>query len=118
MFVPSFPCSPSNITILVYNFAIASPPIFNMTVRLTQTEAKVNNVDERLGDISGFTDSIHNSLGAFIQYCVDNNYLPDLSNIALVLTLTDNTNVIYSDDNTTHKPYMAFDLTNTITKKI
>ena len=88
-----------------------------MTGRLTQTEAKVNNVDERLGDISGFTDSIHNSLGAFIQYCVDNNYLPDLSNIALVPTLTDNTNVIYSDDNTTYKPYMAFDLTNTATKK-
>ena len=40
------------------------------------------------------------------------------SNIkALVPTLTDNTNVIYSYNHNTYKPYMAFDLTNTSNKK-
>lgn len=81
---------------------------------ISELNSKLNS---SLGDISGFTGGIYNSLGAYIQYCVDNNYLPNLNNTALVPKLTDNTNVIYSDNNTKYKPYMAFDLTNTGTKK-
>lgn len=52
----------------------------------------LKNVNNSIGDISGFTNNTYDSLGSFIQYCVNNGYLPDINNLPLIPTMTsDNT---------------------------
>lgn len=46
---------------------------------------KVNN---SIGDISGFTNTTYDSIGDFIQYCVDNGYLPDVNSLPLIPAMT------------------------------
>lgn len=59
------------------------------------------------------------SIGAYIQYCIDMGYLPNLATDGLVPRLTDDSNVLYNnwDENEAHRPYKAFDLTNTVQVK-
>lgn len=38
-----------------------------------------NHVTDSLGDISSFTNEEYSSLGAFLQYCIDNGYLPNVN---------------------------------------
>ena len=38
-----------------------------------------NHVNDSLGDISSFTNEEYSSLGAFLQYCIDNGYLPNVN---------------------------------------
>lgn len=53
----------------------------------------VKEVYSSLGDISGFTNTTYDSLGDFIQYCVDNGYLPDINSFPLIPVMTSNTDV-------------------------
>lgn len=39
----------------------------------------LKDVNNSLGDISGFTNEEYSSLGAFLQYCIDNGYLPNVN---------------------------------------
>ena len=57
----------------------------------TSISALNDKVNSSLGDISGFTNTTYDSIGDFIQYCVDNGYLPDISTIALIPTMTSDT---------------------------
>ena len=67
-------------------------------------------VNNSIGYISGFTNDTYDSLGDFIQYCVDNGYLPDVNSLPLIPTMTSNTtpsgNCIASADST--NAYKAF----------
>ncbi len=55
-------------------------------------EAKaVKELNNSIGDISGFTNDTYDSIGAYIQYCVDNEYLPDINILPLIPTMTSNT---------------------------
>ena len=53
-----------------------------------------------IGDISGFTNEQYSTLGAYLQYCVDNGYLPDMNNLPLIPYASNNVmpsgKVIYS----------------------
>ena len=53
-----------------------------------------------IGDISGFTSSEYPTLGSFLQYCVDNGYLPNMQNLSLIAPAYNNSmpsgNVIYN----------------------
>ena len=78
----------------------------------------LKEVNSSLGDISGFTNTTYDSIGDFIQYCVDNGYLPDINNIALIPTMTSNTTpspyVASGNLRTYYSPYNAFDGKNII----
>lgn len=49
-----------------------------------------NHVNNSIGDISGFITDTYDSIGAYIQYCVDNGYLPDINNNPLIPEMTSN----------------------------
>ena len=70
---------------------------------------KIEEVNSSLGDISGFTNTTYDSIGDFIQYCVDNGYLPNINTIALIPTMTSNTTpsgVVSASS--THPNYLAW----------
>ena len=48
-------------------------------------------LNNSIGDISGFTNDTYDSIGAYIQYCIDNAYLPDVNHSPLIPTMTSNT---------------------------
>ena len=56
---------------------------------------------------------MYNTLGSFIQYCVDNGYLPDIVNSALIPKMTSNTAPSGEVEASTYYdksyPYKAFD---------
>ena len=76
----------------------------------------LKNVNNSIGDILGFTNDTYDSIGTYIQYCVDNGYLPDPNLIALIPTMTSNTtpsgvvSAINADSN--YPAYYAFDNNN------
>lgn len=51
----------------------------------------VKQLNNSLGDISGFTNSTYDSIADFLQYCVDNGYLPDINIVSLIPIMTSNT---------------------------
>ena len=80
-------------------------------------EAKaVKELNNSLGDISGFTNATYDSLGDFIQYCVDNGYLPDINSLRLIPTMTSNTapsgRAFASAEGSGHGAYKVFDNNN------
>ena len=52
---------------------------------------EITNVNNSIGDISGFTNDTYDSIGAYIQYCIDNAYLPDVKALPLIPTMTSDT---------------------------
>lgn len=66
-----------------------------------------------LGDISGFTNDTYDSIGAYIQYCVDNGYLPDVNSLPLIPTMINNTTpsgvASASSEVSGYQAYKAFD---------
>ena len=74
----------------------------------------VQELNSSIGDISGFITDTYDSIGAYIQYCVDNGYLPDIDRYPLIPTMTSNTapsgvasaSNVYSSD---YDAYKAFD---------
>ena len=74
-------------------------------------------LNNSIGDISGFTNATYDSLGDFIQYCVDNGYLPDINRLPLIPTMTSNTapSGVASGSGTAggNDYYKAFDDNNT-----
>ena len=77
---------------------------------------EITSVNNSIGDISGFTNDTYDSIGTYIQYCVDNGYLPDPNLIALIPIMTSNTtpsgvvSAINADSN--YPAYYAFDNNN------
>ena len=74
----------------------------------------INWLNNSIGDVSGFTNDTYDSLGSFIQYCVDNGYLPDVNVIPLIPKMTSNTTPSgtassSSTTNPTYPAYKAFD---------
>ena len=73
----------------------------------------LKEVNSSLGDISGFTNTTYDSIGDFIQYCVDNGYLPDVNSVPLIPTMTSNSapSGVASQNSTyeNYDAYMAFD---------
>ncbi|MBO5208478.1 MAG: discoidin domain-containing protein [Lachnospiraceae bacterium] len=66
----------------------------------------LKEVNDSLGDISGFTNEEYSSLGAFLQYCVDNGYLPDVNLVALIPLMTSNS-YTYSGTEYVNGTYVA-----------
>ena len=54
-------------------------------------QTQINEINSSIGDISGFITDTYDSIGAYIQYCVDNGYLPDIDRLPLIPTMTSNT---------------------------
>lgn len=52
---------------------------------------EITSVNNSIGDISGFTNATYDSIGDYIQYCVDNGFLPDINIIPLVPKMTSDT---------------------------
>ena len=72
-------------------------------------------LNNSIGDISGFTNLTYDSIGDYIQYCVDNGFLPDINIIPLVPKMTSATTpsgVVTSSGNDSNNPswlpYKAF----------
>ena len=74
---------------------------------------EITSVNNDIGDISGFTNTDYYSIGSFLQYCVDNGYLPDINNIPLIPIMTSNTTpsgvASSSSINSKFYTYLAFD---------
>ena len=51
----------------------------------------ISPLNNSIGDISGFINDTYDSIGAYIQYCIDNGYFPDINNLPLIPTMTSNT---------------------------
>ena len=57
-------------------------------LQATEVQGAIDEVNNSIGDISGFTNTTYDSIGDFIQYCVDNGYLPDINSLPLIPTMT------------------------------
>ena len=78
----------------------------------------LKQVNRNLGDFSGFTNDDYPSIGAFIQYCVDNGFLPDINSIPLIPIMTSDTTPsgvasASSVWNSSYHAYYAFDNNDT-----
>ena len=51
----------------------------------------LKEVNNSIGDISEITNPTYPSVGAFLKYCVDNGFLPDVNEIPLVPKMTSDT---------------------------
>lgn len=82
-------------------------------------QTQINEINSSLGDITGFTNSAYDSIGDFIQYCVDNGYLPDINRLPLIPIMTSNNTPSgeasassYDQSSTNYYPYRAFEDTD------
>lgn len=63
-----------------------------------------------IGDISGITNQMYNSIGALLQYYINNGYLPDINSTPLIPKLTANNSRILTDStNPNYLAWQAFD---------
>ena len=75
----------------------------------------LKNVNNSIGDISEITNPTYPSVGAFLKYCVDNGFLPDVNAIPLVPKMTSDTTPYGEafgsglDPNADYHYYYAFD---------
>ena len=70
---------------------VTSKGFLTDALAVKELNTNVNELNNSLGDVSGFTNDTYDSLGSFIQYCVDNGYLPDVNLLPLIPTMTSNT---------------------------
>ena len=76
---------------------------------------KVNSLNNSIGDISNVGNSTYNSVEKLLKYYIDNNYLPDVNDIALVPIMKSNNtpsgNCYFScgEYSTDRAAYKAFD---------
>lgn len=76
----------------------------------------VKQLSESLGDISKVGNSVYNSIEKLLRYYIDNGYLPDINNTALIPKMTSNTTPsgeCYSTlTSSGFEPYRMFDGNN------
>ena len=70
----------------------------------------VKELSSEIGDISGITNQMYNSIGALLQYYINNGYLPDINSTPLIPKLTANNSRILTDStNPNYLAWQAFD---------
>lgn len=60
-------------------------------IEAVNVQGAIDKVSESLGDISNIGNDNYNSVEKLLRYYIDNGYLPDINNVALVPTMTSNT---------------------------
>ena len=57
----------------------------NVQGAVDELDSEINNLNDSLGDVSSFTNNSYNSMGDYIEYCIENGYLPDINNPTISL---------------------------------
>ena len=94
---------------------VTSKGFLTDALAVKELNTNVNELNNSIGDISGFTNNTYDSIGAYIQYCIDNAYLPDVNCLPLIPTMTSDTtpsgecSASSANTNSNHITYHAFD---------
>lgn len=79
-------------------------------VAVKELSSETDTVANKIGNIDGITNQTYNSIGALLQYYINNGYLPDINSVPLIPKLTANNSQILTDStNQSYPAWQAFD---------